>query len=68
MNIKDRMQSVGKAVSEKLPEGYGFFVLCFPLNEPDAQGEYVSNASRADVISTMKNFVDRNPMQEIGKN
>lgn len=67
-SIKSRMQAIGKAVAAELPKGYGFFVLCFPFHEPNAPGEYVSNGQRADVIQVMKNFVDRNPMQEIGRN
>lgn len=66
--IRSRMQAIAKDVEKHLPKGHGFFVLCFPFNDPNARGEYASNAKRADVISTMKNFIDRNPMQEIGKN
>jgi hypothetical protein len=67
-SIKARMQAIGDAVAKELPAGHGFFVLCFPLNVPGARGEYVSNGQRSDVIKVMKDFIARNPMQEIGKN
>lgn len=38
-NVRSRMQAIGKAVEKELPKGYGFFVLCFPFNDPDARGE-----------------------------
>jgi hypothetical protein len=59
------MQAVGRAVDRELPEGYGFFVLCFRFNAPEGTpGEYVSNAKRKDVVATMREFIERNPMQE----
>lgn len=67
-DIRSRMQRIGKAVEKELPTGHGFFVLCFPFNDPNALGEYVSNGQRADVIATMQNFIKRNPMPEIGNN
>lgn len=67
-DIRARMQAIGKAVEKELPAGHGFFVLCFPFNDSDALGEYVSNAQRADVLATMRNFIARKPMPEIGQN
>ena len=66
--VRARMQAIGKAVANELPPGHGFFVLCFPFNDPNAQGEYVSNGQRADMLATMKNFIKRNPLPNIGKN
>jgi hypothetical protein len=67
--IRDRMQAVAKAVQRELPDGYGFFVLCFKFNAPPGtHGEYVSNARRKDVVATMKDFIERNPMQTPERN
>ena len=63
------MQAIAKAVQAELPEGYGFFVLCFPFYAPaGTSGEYVSNARRQDVVATMKDFIERNPMPKMGDN
>jgi glutathione S-transferase len=67
-NLIPRMQAIGKAVEAELPRGFGFFVLCFAFNEPDANAQYVSNASRKDVVEAMQDFIKRNPMQEPGRN
>jgi hypothetical protein len=59
------MQAIGKAVDELLPSGYGFVVFCFEFNaSPDARGEYCSNAKRRDVVRMLREFIERNPMQE----
>ena len=63
--VKMRMQAIAKAVERELPPGYGFFVLCFKFHAPPgAHGEYVSNARRKDVVATMKDFIERNPMTD----
>lgn len=68
-NVRARLQSIAQAIDERLPKGHGFFLLAFPFNAPPtAQGEYVSNARREDVVAAMKRFVERNPMPPSGNN
>lgn len=62
------MQEIADVVKEKLPKGWGFFVLVFPLNKQEPRGNYVSNARREDVVATMQDFIKRNPMPEFGNN
>jgi hypothetical protein len=63
-----RMQAVGQAIEAELPRGFGFFCLCFAFDQPDTKGEYVSNASRTDVVREMQEFINRNPMQQPERN
>jgi hypothetical protein len=65
--VRARMQAIARDVKSELPPGYGFFVLCFPFNAA-GRVEYVSNGNRADVVQAMKEFIERNPMQEPEKN
>jgi hypothetical protein len=68
-SVRARMQAIARAIDDELPDGYGFFVLCFPFNmPPDARAEYASNAKRKDVVAAMKEFIKRNPMTEPEKN
>ena len=55
-----RLNDIAHAVNERLPEGFGFFVLVFPFGEHNgARANYVSNASRADIVNVMKEFLIR---------
>lgn len=64
---RERLQEVAQEIDKRLPEGYGFFLLCFPMNQPaGAAGEYVSNARRENVLVVMRDFIERNPMPKIG--
>lgn len=67
-SLVGRMQAVGKAIESELPVGYGFFCLCFSFGDQQAKAQFVSNASRADVVRTMKEFVENNPIQEPRRN
>ena len=67
-DVRSRMQAIAKSINEKLPEGYGFFVLCFRYNQKGGRVEYASNAQREDVVRAMQEFIDRNPMQKPERN
>ena len=56
--VKSKMQTIAKKVQEELPKDFGFVVLTFKFNE---LGEmiYVSNANREDVITAMKEFMEK---------
>lgn len=59
-DTKERMQDIGHAVDERIPEGFGFFVMVFPLNEPNGgRANYLSSCNRKDVIKCMKEFLFR---------
>lgn len=56
--LKSKMQQIAKKVEDELPNGFGFIVLAFKFNE-QGQMMYVSNANRADVINSMKEFIEK---------
>ncbi len=57
---KEQMQGIGRAVHERIPEGFGFFVMVFPFGGPDeGRANYVSNGQRKDIINAMKEFIIR---------
>jgi hypothetical protein len=66
--VRARLQRIAKLIDDELPKGYGFFVMCFPFNDPNSQGEYASNAQWGDVAALMKKLVARRVMQEPGRN
>jgi hypothetical protein len=47
---------LAKALSETMPEGRGFALLCFDLGEGGAMA-YCSNAKRDDMIKAMQEFM-----------
>ena len=64
-SVRARMQRIARAIDQELPDGYGFFVLCFPFHgPPGSAAEYASNGRRRDVVAAMKEFIKRNPMTE----
>jgi hypothetical protein len=64
-SVRARMQRIARLIDIELPDGYGFFVVCFRFNgPPDAPAEYASNARRRDVVHAMREFIKRNPMTE----
>ena len=62
------MQDAAKAAQREMPQGAGFFLMAFAFNDPGFPAQYVSNAARANVIAAMREFLARNPMQEMGRN
>ncbi len=57
-NIKRTLKAMGRALKEYLPTGWGFSLLLFDYTkEPGGSLFYISSAERADVISTMKEFL-----------
>lgn len=65
-DIQARMQDIGHAVNERLPEHYGFFVFAAPSNGTpgESQAKYVSNLSRENALLVMKEFIIRNGAAE----
>jgi hypothetical protein len=63
--VREDLQSIANSIKARLPQGWGFCLICVPLGD-DEQGRvnYVSNANRDDVIKMLKNFIQRN---EFGK-
>lgn len=55
----ERMQECADAVRVILPPGTGFIILAFDFDQRpgDSRLDYVSNAEREGVISTMKEFI-----------
>lgn len=58
-DVTDRMQDAARTIQTVLPAGTGFIILAFDFEMPPGTSrlEYVSNAKRADVIATMKEFI-----------
>jgi len=54
-----RMHGVAEAVSNSLPDGFGFIVLAFPTEgiQDDPRVAYASNCKREDCIKVLKNFL-----------
>ena len=61
--VKSKMQIIARKVKEELPEGFGFVVLSFNFN---AKNEmiYVSNANREDVVTAMKEFIQKEVVEK----
>ncbi|MCC7374289.1 MAG: hypothetical protein IT581_06520 [Verrucomicrobiales bacterium] len=55
-DTRARMQDIGHAVNERIPEGFAFFVLIAP---PSGSGRanYCSNMKREDAVKVMKEFL-----------
>ncbi len=53
------LQALAQLLIKELPEGHGFALLTFPLNDPDAKLRYISNGSRESVLKLLKDFVQR---------
>jgi len=54
------MKDIAKGVQSELPEGYGFFVLTFPLGGGKAnRANYISNTLKEDSIECMKEIIER---------
>ncbi len=41
---------------------YGFLVMVFPFSDENRRGNYVSNCKRKDIITTMREFIARSPI------
>jgi hypothetical protein len=65
-NTRDHMQIIGQAVSELLPDKWGFFVMAFPFDHAKGRMNYVASASREDVIKLMREFIKRNGGRDLG--
>jgi hypothetical protein len=58
-DTRRRLNDITHAVTDRLPEHFGFFVLVFPFGDGEAapHANYVSNAKREDVINVMKEWL-----------
>ncbi len=52
-----RMQDIGHAIDERIPEGWGFLVMVFPFEGHEGGANYTSTADRKDAIHLMKEFL-----------
>jgi hypothetical protein len=58
LGTREIMEAFGKAITEILP-GKGYFLLIFEFNSSNDRANYISNGERADVIKSMKEFIER---------
>ena len=56
--VRRDLQALARHVDKQLPYGWGFVVLAFPFGA-DGRMNYVSNASRMDVVRAMYEFIER---------
>lgn len=56
--IQTILNDMGKSIASGLPKGWGFNLLIFSFGEGGSTF-YISNAQRADMISTMKEFIEK---------
>lgn len=59
--VYSKMQAIGKKVADEVP-GYGFLVIVFPFGEGEKDEpvcNYVSNATRRDLIPLLRDFIAR---------
>jgi len=58
MNDKEYLRELARIIDSKLPDNFGFILMCFPFgDDPGQRLRYVSNADRKDVINAMKEFI-----------
>lgn len=55
----NEMQELARYINSKLPARTGFFLMVFPFDHKDKVADYVSNADRDDVVTSMLEFVQR---------
>jgi len=66
-DTRRRMNDIAHAVEERLPDGFGFMIMVFPMKgteakqPPGREGQpmlnYVSNAKREEVINVLKEWL-----------
>lgn len=52
------MNKMAKKVEKMLPKDFGFTLLVFPFSRPGTSN-YISNASREDMIKSLRETADR---------
>ncbi len=56
------MNGIGEGIEESLKTLFGrklgFALFVFPLNDPEAAGNYVSNADRLDMVKALKFIIE----------
>lgn len=58
--IRSLLQEIGGKLGSMCPEGWGFNLLIFEFGDGPGKGLfYISNAQRADVLATMREFIRR---------
>lgn len=55
--VASEMKEVGRLIGGALPDGWGFALLTFPLNNPEGRMNYISNAKREDMLIALKEFI-----------
>lgn len=58
-NTRAALRKLGMMVDNELPQGWGFFLMAFPLGDRQGRCNYTSNGDRRDVLKVMKNFIAR---------
>ncbi|HAB66575.1 MAG TPA: hypothetical protein DCE23_04325 [Firmicutes bacterium] len=57
--VKENIQNIGVICEQLIPENWGFVLMVYPHREKKSAVTYVSNSNREDVITTLKEFVDK---------
>lgn len=58
---KEYLREMALEVEKRLPDNHGYVILAFPFGDDVGQRLfYTSNAQRADVIASMKEFIIKN--------
>lgn len=60
--MRRRLNDIGHAVDERLPQHWAFFIMVFPTaeaNHPEPSANYISNAKREDVVRVIKEWIIR---------
>lgn len=60
--LKKILRQLAGSIAARLPTGWGFTLLLFEYGEKGSLF-YISNAQRADMVRTMKEFIARNEWQ-----
>ena len=57
--IRETSNSIGRLIGQSLPPGWGFALLVFPFAEGDGRMNYISNGKREDMLTALKELVER---------
>jgi hypothetical protein len=58
-DIRKVANDIGRIIGMALPKEYGFALLIFGLGESDGRMNYISNASREDMLAALKELIAR---------
>lgn len=56
--IEDHLRTVGRAIKDEMPHGWGFTLMMFEFGEGPGFF-YLSSAQRADMVKMLKEFLEK---------